>query len=70
MDRENLDPSGSVSDYHLWEVLEKCHIKEAVVGAGSLDLQVAEGGESLSLGQRQLLCLACSLLGTAPVSRA
>lgn len=56
------------SDSELWEVLEMCHMKEAVVSAGGLSGTVREGGESLSQGQRQLLCLARSLLGTARVS--
>jgi ATP-binding cassette subfamily C (CFTR/MRP) protein 10 len=66
--RENLDPMGSASDDQLWEVLEKCHMKRAVIAAGQgLSLVVSEGGNSLSLGQRQLLCLARSLLSTACV---
>jgi ATP-binding cassette subfamily C (CFTR/MRP) protein 10 len=64
--RENLDPMGSASDDQLWEVLEKCHMKRAIIAAGQgLSLVVSEGGDSLSLGQRQLLCLARSLLSTA-----
>lgn len=56
------------NDSRLWEVLEMCHLKEAVISAGGLSGAVREGGESLSQGQRQLLCLARSLLGTARVS--
>ncbi len=67
--RENLDPMGSASDDQLWGVLEKCHMKRAVIAAGQgLSLVVSEGGDSLSLGQWQLLCLARSLLSTACVS--
>jgi ABC-type multidrug transport system fused ATPase/permease subunit len=50
--RENLDPMGSASDDQLWGVLEKCHMKRAVIAAGQgLSLVVSEGGDSLSLGQ-------------------
>lgn len=66
--RDNLDPTSTVSDAKLWETLDMCHLKEVVTAAGGLGAKVSEGGESLSLGQRQLLCLARSLLGTARVS--
>lgn len=66
--RDNLDPTSAVTDAKLWEILEVCHLKEVVTKAGGLSAKMLEGGESLSLGQRQLLCLARSLLGTARVS--
>lgn len=66
--RDNLDPTSAMSDAKLWETLDMCHLKEVVTMAGGLGAKVLEGGESLSLGQRQLLCLARSLLGTARVS--
>ena len=66
--RDNLDPTSAVSDAKLWETLDVCHLKEVVTMAGGLGAKVLEGGVSLSLGQRQLLCLARSLLGTARVS--
>ncbi|CAM6124334.1 unnamed protein product [Calypogeia fissa] len=65
--RQNLNPAGNIDDVELWTMLKKCHMKEAVIGAGGLDLHVSECGESLSLGQRQLLCLARALLSCVQV---
>ncbi|XP_057521639.1 ABC transporter C family member 10-like isoform X1 [Amaranthus tricolor] len=61
--RHNLDPLLQHSDTEIWQVLEKCQLREAVEEKeGGLDSSVLQDGSNWSMGQRQLFCLGRALL--------
>ena len=56
--RSNMDPWERHTDSQLWQVLRQVQLSGAVRKLGGLDARMAEAGDNLSVGQRQLLCLA------------
>ncbi|CAH0561097.1 unnamed protein product [Brassicogethes aeneus] len=65
--RENLDPLKEFRDAEIWASLIKVNLMAVIQKMGGLDQMIEGAGENLSVGQKQLICLARAVLHNAKI---
>jgi len=65
--RENMDLLNQYTDDQLWDSLEKVCLKSKFEGENGLNTAIKDGGENLSAGEKQLLCIGRAILSQSKI---
>ncbi|CAD8090517.1 unnamed protein product [Paramecium sonneborni] len=65
--RQNLDPLNKCSDQEIMKVVEQSCLLQIINERNGLDTLVDEGGDNLSAGEKQLICIARAILKKSKV---
>jgi len=65
--RENMDLLKQYTDEQLWQSLERVCMKEKFEGENGLDTAIKDGGDNLSAGEKQLLCIGRAILANTKI---
>ncbi|CAD8099082.1 unnamed protein product [Paramecium primaurelia] len=60
--RQNLDPLDRCSDEEIMKVIEECCLLQLINDRNGLNTQINEGGDNMSAGEKQLICIARAIL--------
>lgn len=65
--RDNLDPLKQRSEYQVWDMVNKLGLQSLITKIGGIHAEISDGGTSLSVGEKQLICLMRAILKNSKV---